>query len=138
MTAGSRHQDVLDWTHACWDRLPANPGLRGRAGEMAAKLAGLRVFEDAEGRMNLGLAEVGGAILAVSQFTLAGSVQRGRRPGFENAMAPEPARELFQRFVHHLRATGLPVETGFFREHMEVVLVNEGPVTFVVERPERL
>ena len=105
---------------------------------MAAKLAGLRVFEDAEGRMNLGLAEVGGAILAVSQFTLAGSVQRGRRPGFENAMAPEPARELFQRFVHHLRATGLPVETGFFREHMEVVLVNEGPVTFVVERPERL
>jgi D-aminoacyl-tRNA deacylase len=101
---------------------------------VAAKVASLRVFEDAQGRMNLGLAEVGGSILAVSQFTLAGSVARGRRPSFDGAMAPEPARALFERFVADLRATGLPVAEGFFQEHMEVELVNDGPVTFVLER----
>ncbi|HJU83991.1 MAG TPA: D-aminoacyl-tRNA deacylase [Holophagaceae bacterium] len=100
----------------------------------AAKIAGLRIFSDGEGKMNLGLKEVGGAILAVSQFTLAGSVERGRRPSFDTAMAPEPARALFGRFVELLRAEGVPVETGFFQEHMEVELVNDGPVTFVLER----
>ena len=100
----------------------------------AKKLAGLRVFTDAEGKMNLGLADIGGSILLVSQFTLAGSLERGRRPSFDRAMAPEPARALFERFVALVRAEGVPVETGFFREHMEVELVNDGPVTFLLER----
>ncbi len=100
----------------------------------ASKIAGLRVFSDAGGKMNLGLKEVDGAVLAVSQFTLAGSIERGRRPSFDTAMAPEAARALFDRFVALLRAEGLKVETGFFREHMEVELVNDGPVTFVLER----
>ncbi|HJV21877.1 MAG TPA: D-aminoacyl-tRNA deacylase [Holophagaceae bacterium] len=101
---------------------------------MAAKIAGLRVFEDAEGKLNLGLADVGGEILAVSQFTLAGSVERGRRPSFDQAMPPEPARALFQRFVSLLEGEGATVRTGFFQEHMAVELVNDGPVTLVLER----
>lgn len=100
----------------------------------AAKIAGLRLFEDADGRMNLGFPEVGGEILAVSQFTLAGSIAKGRRPSFDGAMAPEPARALFDRFVAALRAEGVPVRTGFFQQRMEVELVNDGPVTFVLER----
>jgi len=100
----------------------------------AAKIAGLRVFDDADGKMNLGLQEVGGSVLAVSQFTLAGSIAKGRRPGFDGAMAPEPARALYLHFVERLRAEGVPVETGFFQEHMEVELVNDGPVTFVLEK----
>lgn len=102
----------------------------------AAKLAGLRIFPDAAGKMNLGLAEAGGAILLVSQFTLAGSIARGRRPSFDGALAPEPARRLFERLAARLRAEGVAVETGFFREHMAVELVNDGPVTFVLERGE--
>lgn len=101
---------------------------------LAAKIAGLRIFEDGGGKMNLGLAEVGGEVLAVSQFTLAGSVERGRRPSFDGAMAPAPARECFQAFVNHLRDHGVQVRTGFFQEHMAVSLVNDGPVTFVLER----
>lgn len=100
----------------------------------AAKIASLRVFEDAEGKMNLGLQDVGGAILAVSQFTLAGSIARGRRPSFDGAMAPEPARALFQRFLDLLQDQHPRVESGFFQEHMEVELVNDGPVTFILER----
>jgi len=100
----------------------------------AAKIASLRIFEDAEERMNLGLAEVGGAILAVSQFTLAGSIAKGRRPSFDRAMAPELARPLFEQFVACLRAEGCPVQTGFFQESMEVELVNDGPATFILER----
>lgn len=100
----------------------------------AAKVASLRIFQDGQDRMNLALADIGGAILAVSQFTLAGSIARGRRPSFDRALAPEPARELFDRFVARLRAEGCPVQTGFFQEHMEVELVNDGPVTFVLER----
>ena len=99
----------------------------------ADKIAGLRVFEDAAGKMNLGLSEVQGAVLAVSQFTLAGSIDKGRRPGFDNAMAPEPAARLFERFVARLRAQGVATETGVFRAMMEVELVNDGPVTFVLE-----
>jgi D-tyrosyl-tRNA(Tyr) deacylase len=100
----------------------------------AKKIASLRIFEDAEGKMNLGLAEVEGAVLAVSQFTLAGSIERGRRPSFDRAMAPEGARPLFERFVALLRSEGLRVETGFFRSHMAVELINDGPVTFVLDR----
>ena len=100
----------------------------------AAKIAGLRIFADAEGRMNRSLADVGGAILAVSQFTLAGSIDRGRRPSFDQAMAPDLARPLFDVFVAALRSEGFPVETGFFQEEMEVELVNDGPVTFILDR----
>jgi D-tyrosyl-tRNA(Tyr) deacylase len=100
----------------------------------AVKIATLRVFEDGDGRMNLGFPDVGGEILAVSQFTLAGSIAKGRRPSFDGAMAPEPARILFDRFVERLRAEGIPVRTGFFQQRMEVELVNDGPVTFVLER----
>jgi D-tyrosyl-tRNA(Tyr) deacylase len=100
----------------------------------AAKIATLRVFEDAEGRMNLSLADTGGELLAVSQFTLAGSIARGRRPSFDGAMAPDLARPLFDHFVQCLREEGCRVQTGFFQEAMEVDLLNDGPVTFVLER----
>jgi len=100
----------------------------------AAKIATLRVFEDAEGRMNRSLEDIGGAILAVSQFTLAGSIAKGRRPSFDQAMAPQLARPLFDLFVAALRAEGCRVETGFFQEAMEVELVNDGPATFILER----
>jgi len=100
----------------------------------ANKIAGLRLFGDAEGKMNLPLAEVGGEVLAVSQFTLAGSIDRGRRPSFDSAMPPSEASDLFNVFVSQLRGHGLNVKTGFFQEHMEVELINDGPVTFVLER----
>ncbi|WP_243317001.1 D-aminoacyl-tRNA deacylase [Geothrix paludis] len=100
----------------------------------AAKIASLRVFEDDAGKMNLGLADVGGEILAISQFTLAGSVARGRRPSFDRAMAPDAARVLFRRFLDLLKAQHPRVKSGFFQEHMEVELVNDGPVTFILER----
>jgi len=100
----------------------------------AAKIVSLRIFEDENEKMNLGLSDVGGEILAVSQFTLAGSIARGRRPSFDDAMAPDSARILFSRFVALLREQGAPVKTGFFREMMEVELVNDGPVTFILEK----
>jgi len=100
----------------------------------AAKIAGLRLFDDAEGRMNLSLEEVGGEILAVSQFTLAGSIERGRRPSFDKAMPADQARGLFDVFVGKLKAEGCRVQTGFFQCHMAVELVNDGPVTFILER----
>jgi D-tyrosyl-tRNA(Tyr) deacylase len=101
----------------------------------ARKLAGLRLFEDAEGRMNLAAAEVGAAFLVVSQFTLAGSLLRGRRPSFDGAAPPEVAEPLVEALVAALSAEGLPVATGRFRTHMEVELVNDGPVTFVLDLP---
>lgn len=100
----------------------------------AAKVASLRIFEDRDGKMNLGLQDVGGEILAVSQFTLAGSIAKGRRPSFDGAMAPEPARALFQTFLDRLKAQHPHVKSGFFQEHMEVELLNDGPVTFILER----
>jgi D-tyrosyl-tRNA(Tyr) deacylase len=103
----------------------------------ARKLAGLRLFEDGEGRMNLSLAEVGGAYLVVSQFTLAGSLARGRRPSFDGAAPPEVAEPLVELLVAALRAEGLPVATGRFRARMAVELVNDGPVTFVLEVAEQ-
>ena len=95
----------------------------------AEKLAGLRVFEDAAGKMNLDAAAVGGAFLVVSQFTLAGSLARGRRPSFDRAAPPEEAEPLVEALVADLRGRGFRVETGRFRAHMEVELVNDGPVT---------
>lgn len=104
-----------------------------RASAAAAKLAHLRVFEDERGHMNLDAAQVGGAFLVVSQFTLAGSLARGRRPSFVGAAAPEAAEPLVERLVADLRAAGHRVETGRFGARMEVELINEGPVTFVLD-----
>ena len=99
----------------------------------AEKLAGLRVFADEAGKMNLAAAAVGGAFLVVSQFTLAGSVERGRRPSFDRAAPPEEAAPLVEALVADLRRRGFRVETGRFRAHMEVALVNDGPVTLVAD-----
>ena len=102
---------------------------------MADKLAGLRVFGDAEGKMNLGIQEAGGAMLVVSQFTLYGDASKGRRPSFVGAAPPEQAEALYDRFVALLRERGVRVETGRFRAMMDVELVNDGPVTLLLERP---
>ncbi|NOZ78104.1 MAG: D-tyrosyl-tRNA(Tyr) deacylase [Acidobacteria bacterium] len=101
----------------------------------ARKVASLRVFEDDAGQMNRGLDEIGGEILAVSQFTLAGSMRKGRRPGFDRAMPSEEARPLFERFVDLLRAGGCRVQTGVFGAVMEVELINDGPVTLLWNDP---
>ena len=102
---------------------------RAEAERLARKIAGLRIFEDDAGKMNLGLADVGGAVLVVSQFTLYGDARKGRRPDFIQAARPEVAEPLVDYFVEALRSAGLPVETGRFRATMEVALVNDGPVT---------
>jgi D-aminoacyl-tRNA deacylase len=99
--------------------------------DTAKKLRELRIFSDETGKMNRDLADVGGAILAVSQFTLAGSIAKGRRPSFDNAEEPGRARALFDLFVAELGASGIPVRTGRFREMMLVSIENDGPVTFV-------
>ncbi|HEY7215536.1 MAG TPA: D-aminoacyl-tRNA deacylase [Thermoanaerobaculia bacterium] len=104
-----------------------------KARAAAEKLAGLRVFEDAAGKMNLDVTAVGGAFLVVSQFTLAGSLARGRRPSFDRAAPPEEARPLVAALVADLRGRGFRVETGRFRAHMQVALVNDGPVTLFAE-----
>jgi D-tyrosyl-tRNA(Tyr) deacylase len=101
---------------------------------MAEKIIGLRLFADQEGKMNLGLTDVHGALLVVSQFTLYGDAQKGRRPSFIDAARPEVAQALYERFVALLRARGVPVETGEFGAMMEVDLVNDGPVTLWLER----
>ncbi len=99
----------------------------------ARRLATLRVFSDDDGRMNRGLDDVGGAVLAVSQFTLAGSIRKGRRPSFDHAMAGDQAAPLFERFLDLLRAKGVRVETGVFGALMDVESVNDGPVTLIWE-----
>lgn len=101
---------------------------------MAEKVAGLRLFTDAEGKMNLGLSDVGGAVLVVSQFTLYGDARKGRRPSFIDAARPETAIPLYERFIAALRAGGLRVETGEFGAMMEVEIHNDGPVTLVMDR----
>jgi D-tyrosyl-tRNA(Tyr) deacylase len=102
---------------------------------LAYKVAGLRLFADDSGQMNRDLAAVGGAVLAVPQFTLYGDARRGRRPDFVQAARPEHARPLFERFCHTLAAGGVRVERGVFQAHMEVTLVNDGPVTLWLESP---
>ncbi len=99
----------------------------------ARRIATLRVFEDDSGRMNRGLDEIGGKVLAVSQFTLAGSIRKGRRPSFDSAMPGRQAEPLFDRFVELLRGHGVEVETGVFGAMMAVELVNDGPVTLLWE-----
>ena len=100
---------------------------------LAEKIAGLRIFEDGAGKMNLSVADVGGAVLAVSQFTLYGDVRRGKRPSFDDAARPEQARKLYEYFAERIRALGLRCETGRFQEMMQVELVNDGPVTILLD-----
>ncbi|HEU5402111.1 MAG TPA: D-aminoacyl-tRNA deacylase [Terriglobales bacterium] len=100
---------------------------------LAEKIAGLRVFEDAGGKMNLAIAEAGGAVLAVSQFTLYGDVRRGKRPSFDEAARPELARRLYDFFCSRIRERGLRCEEGVFQEMMDVELLNSGPVTILLD-----
>ena len=103
---------------------------------LAGKVAELRIFEDDAGKLNRSVAEVGGEVLAVSQFTLYGDARKGRRPSFSRAAPPEDAERLYQRCVDDLRARGVAVATGRFRAHMKVSLVNDGPVTIWLDSRE--
>jgi len=100
---------------------------------LADKTLNLRIFEDAAGKMNLSIAEIDGEVLVVSQFTLLGDCRKGRRPGFTRAAEPELADDLYRRFVDRLLQAGLPVATGTFRAHMQVALINDGPVTMLLD-----
>src|SRR3954470_23898097 len=100
---------------------------------LAEKIAGLRIFEDDAGKMNLSVKDIGGAVLAVSQFTLYGDVRKGKRPSFDDAARPEQACKLYEHFVERIRAQGLRCETGRFQEMMLVELVNDGPVTILLD-----
>ncbi len=104
-----------------------------QARHLAGKVVGLRIFEDDQGKMNRSVAEVGGSVLVVSQFTLYGDCRKGRRPSFDAAAPAEQARALYERFVEEVRALGLPTATGVFQAHMHVELVNDGPVTLMLE-----
>jgi D-aminoacyl-tRNA deacylase len=103
------------------------------ASYLAEKTAHLRIFQDTEGKMNVSLLESGGAVLVVSQFTLYGDVRRGRRPGFDRAAPPVEANLLYEKYVACLRALGLRVETGIFQAYMQLELVNDGPVTILMD-----
>ncbi|MBA4105870.1 MAG: D-tyrosyl-tRNA(Tyr) deacylase [Pirellula sp.] len=104
---------------------------------MVDKVVGLRVFDDADGKMNLALADVGGELLVVSQFTLLGDCRKGRRPSFIDAAPPEVAERMYEEFVAAARGAGIRVATGKFRTHMEVELVNDGPVTLLLDSADR-
>jgi D-tyrosyl-tRNA(Tyr) deacylase len=104
---------------------------------LADKTAGLRIFNDEAGKMNLSVADVGGAVLVVSQFTLYGDSRKGRRPSFIGAAPPEVAVPLYEAFVHALRALGLPTATGQFGAMMQVELINDGPVTLILDTTEK-
>jgi len=101
---------------------------------LAKKVTELRIFPDEEGRMNLSVLDVQGEAMAVSQFTLAGSLKKGRRPSFDKAEEPEKAEKLFKYFVELIKQRGIKVETGIFQAMMDVHLINEGPVTFILEK----
>lgn len=103
------------------------------ANYIADKIVGLRIFEDEGGKMNRSAVDIGGAVLAVSQFTLFGDVRRGKRPSFDAAARPEHAKELYEYFVNRVRSHGVRCETGRFQEMMKVELVNEGPVTILLD-----
>jgi len=105
---------------------------------LADKITGLRIFEDDEGKMNRSVIDIGGSLLVVSQFTLFGDVRRGKRPSFDDAAPPPRARELYEYFVGRIRAAGLRCETGRFQEMMQVELVNEGPVTILLDSTKLL
>jgi D-aminoacyl-tRNA deacylase len=101
---------------------------------LAEKIINLRIFEDEAGKMNRSVQDVGGSLLVVSQFTLAGNCDKGRRPSFDSAATPDEGKRLYEYFVDAVRRLGVPVETGIFQADMKVELVNDGPVTFVLER----
>ena len=109
------------------------PDTEVQAKRLVEKIVFFRVFEDSAGKMNLSIQDVAGSILVVSQFTLVGSTAKGRRPSFENAALPEQARQLYQCFVDELKQRSIPVETGVFGAMMDITLVNNGPVTFILE-----
>jgi D-tyrosyl-tRNA(Tyr) deacylase len=111
----------------------ATEDARADADYLADKILGLRVFEDADGKMNLPVVNVAGGVLVVSQFTLYGDVRRGKRPSFDAAAPPAQARELYEYFVEKIRAAGVRCETGRFQETMQVDAVNEGPVTILLD-----
>ena len=102
---------------------------------LAEKIVNLRIFPDSDGKMNLSLLDIGGESLVVSQFTLAGNCAKGRRPSFDTAAPPEIANRLYEQFVARVRGMGVPVSTGVFQADMQVGLVNDGPVTFILESP---
>lgn len=108
------------------------------AGFLARKIAGLRIFEDGEGKMNLALGDIGGAILVVSQFTLYADTRKGRRPSFIDAARPEQAEPLYRRFCELLTAEGVAVEKGIFQAEMKVSLINDGPVTILMDTNEMM
>jgi D-aminoacyl-tRNA deacylase len=111
----------------------ANEDTEADADYLATKIIGLRIFEDAAGKMNQAVQEVDGSVLVVSQFTLYGDVRKGKRPSFDAAAPPEKARSLYEYFVERIRAAGLRCETGRFQEMMQVELVNDGPVTILLD-----
>jgi len=117
LLVGVTHEDTID-----------------QVNRLADKIAGLRVFEDEEERMNRSLQDVDGQILSVSQFTLYGDVKKGRRPAFTEAAKPDVANELYEAFNERLRAQGLTVETGQFGAMMDIALINDGPVTLILEK----
>jgi D-tyrosyl-tRNA(Tyr) deacylase len=110
-----------------------NEDEQASADYLSDKIVGLRIFEDDSGKMNKSVTDVGGGVLVVSQFTLYGDVRRGKRPSFDDAAPPEKARALYQYFVERIRAAGLRCETGKFQEMMQVELVNDGPVTILLD-----
>jgi D-tyrosyl-tRNA(Tyr) deacylase len=105
-----------------------------KADWLGEKIVNLRIFGDEAGKMNLALADIGGSLLVVSQFTLAGNCDKGRRPSFDSAASPDEGRRLYDYFVELLKQRGVPVATGIFQADMQVSLVNDGPVTFILER----
>lgn len=105
-----------------------------RADWLAEKIVNLRIFEDEAGKMNRSVQEMGGGLLVVSQFTLAGNCAKGRRPSFDTAAPPDEGKRLYDYFVAAVKGLGLPVATGIFQADMQVALVNDGPVTFILER----